>query len=78
MFKEYIDATGKRFVRNERRYNKLPEELKQDVKPDKTDLQLSMREAYLQDSKLLLDKVILRVEESPSAAKFEKQLQLCH
>jgi len=33
-----------------------------------------MREALSQDSKLLMDKVILQVEESKNAAKYEKHL----
>ena len=46
LFKEYEEATGQRFVKNERRYNKLPEDLKQEVKPDPGDLHASLREAY--------------------------------
>jgi hypothetical protein len=77
LFKEFEEATGKRFVKNERRYNKLPEELKQEVKPDPGDLHASLREAYAQDSKILMEKTILKVEESKNAAKLEKHLQIC-
>lgn len=67
MIKEYNDATGKRFNKLDNRYKKLPEEFKQEVKPDPGDLHASMREAYAQDSKLLMEKVILKVEESKNS-----------
>lgn len=61
LFKQYTDETGQKWNKNERRYNKLPNELKEEQKDN---LHTSMREAYAQDSKVLMEKVILRVEES--------------
>ena len=77
-FKEYTEVTGKRFNAVEKRYNKLPAELKEENTNDKNELLRSMKEACAQDSKLLVDQVILRVEESKDAQKFQKQLQACH
>ena len=65
--KEYTEATGLRFNKIDNRYKKLPDDLKQEVKPDPGDLHASMREAYAQESKMLMEKVILKVEESKNA-----------
>lgn len=61
LFKQYTDETGQRFNKNEKRYNKLPEELKQEMKPDAGEFHASMREAYAQGNKMLVEKVILKV-----------------
>ena len=75
---EFRQATGKLWVQEQRKnkYNRVPAELAA-VKPDPQQHVESMREAYAQNSHLLMEKTLARVKESNRADKLAKQVQAC-
>ena len=75
---EFRQATGKLWVQEQRKnkYNRVPAELAA-VKPDPQQHVESMREAYAQNSRLLMEKTLARVKESNRADKLAKQVQAC-
>ena len=75
---EYKKITGRDFVRNEKRYNKLPAELYLGTGTKDPERHIeAMREAYVQESAKLMEQVLVRAKESQHAEKLKVKIMIC-
>ena len=75
---QHKKVTGRDFVRNEKRYNKLPAELYLGTGTKDPERHIeAMREAYVQESAKLMEQVLVRAKESQHAEKLKVQIMIC-